>query len=1404
MKKRYMVLVAGIIATLSFGSSMIIANAREYMQTTNLFDTKFVTVESGVTCEGDIRAGTTLQPQYANAKATLSESVAGDFALDYNLFLENENAYGVRSWELRFHSIDTKQDVCVRVDVREESRLYQVVANDKLFTINGEGVAVKTENSGADVITFHPETLEVKVNGDELWDFSNYYNGSYTNDFILHGFSSYDVEIAFIDAQKDGGLIVYELNNQPLEGKVIYKDVVGPTIYASSYANGLVGEAYKLPKPYGYDVMDGEITDFSYEILLNGQYLETGVYEDGIVFTPSVSGTYVVNYCAEDSAHLRSTKSISIDILDDAPVCIFEDRGSPLDATVSKGSSLSIPRIFANSNLANGRDSFVGVSIYDNGKVDENYQDVMASGFEYTFQNDGIYSIVYKTDFNGIVYEYSYQVTVLSDVPVLSLENTIPENVSTGENYFIPNAVMRFNGVEKEATKYIVFPSGAKYKANVIKLTEYGFYKLVYSAEFNGTEYTEERWLRSVKSTGNLFGDNIQAEIGQYTKGNDSFKGVVITESIGKGGAMFSEPINVTDFKKENTLIELVAYPYVEGTRDYAQIVVTLTDINDPNNYIAIKCQQAGAKQTNSYVQVSHNGQKFIGADSPGELVSEPQKYGYNISHNFLGTSNELEGATLKISMDYKTKRIYCSSNADEWKFRGLEPDNAVIDLDDLAYYTETFKGFSDGKCYVSVSAGGFVGTEGRYIIRNIANYDFTKEYLNYENPILNIDYEGNDENIPQAVLHQKYPLFTANAKDILGNDVKVVASVYYNYGRTQQFEVDVKDGAFIPKMEGEYVIEYKAQDGLFNRTISTVKVNAKAKTEDFRLSFAEETITAYAGAFTALQELLYVGNHGKVRINNVSVKNNDSGEELEVVDGGVIADKLGTYTVNFELTDYLGRTANNSYRIVMQANPVPVFNDEVALLPVYKIGNSYTLPLIQATDFSGETAKESPVSIKVMYQDGYESQIGSDRVFTPIAGHGDNFTVIYQSRIGNGESATLQQTAKLVEYVSTNGQLNISDYFAKTNVAFTANSKQQTATVIDANKPASFAFAKPLSVQPLDIQLKVEKETNAFSRLRITLTDSIDLNRKLVLEVSKNNQKSHLSVNGGAPVLIVGSFYGNDAELGSGYNIRIAFRNSTMQILDASNKTVLGVTEDALGNAFNGFPSKMVYVDFEFLEVDAEGTASVSLLKINNQPLSDIKVDTIKPEIIVNGSYGGTAKINDVMELPTVSGYDVLSEIKSVSVSVTNADGKPVKSVDGILLDGNNDASRTYQVQLTEFGTYKVVYKVVDTNNNTATTLAKLIYVSKIEAVQYTFNGTVASKGKVNKAFELPTVQFASETSRFNVIIIGPNSAQESLPIENGKLSFIPKKKGKYTARYFIYDEYYNYELIDYQFIIE
>lgn len=189
----------------------------------------------------------------------------------------------------------------------------------------------------------------------------------------------------------------------------------------------------------------------------------------------------------------------------------------------------------------------------------------------------------------------------------------------------------------------------------------------------------------------------------------------------------------------------------------------------------------------------------------------------------------------------------------------------------------------------------------------------------------------------------------------------------------------------------------------------------------------------------------------------------------------------------------------------------------------------------------------------------------------------------------------------------------------------------------------------------------------------------------------------------------------------------------------------------------FKGFYGNLIYLDVALAGV--EGEAEVAIRKICNQVLkTSMKKDTIAPIVSYNGEYEIYADINTELKVYRAVVTDVLNPIVEYYLTVITPNGYAVAS-DGTVLN-KVSSDRDYTVTLDKLGTYIVEYYAKDAAGKTASGTKSNINVIDKESPTITIVGEIPKTAKVGDKITVPTVTLTDNVdTELEVVVIIYNS---------------------------------------------
>ena len=286
------------------------------------------------------------------------------------------------------------------------------------------------------------------------------------------------------------------------------------------------------------------------------------------------------------------------------------------------------------------------------------------------------------------------------------LESFLEETYVKGDIANIPNRLV--DG--KELQKIVYAPSGQAYAGNSIKLNEAGYWTIGYVTEDGLDEYRFFVNTPMFSFNGDLSNVSLGL-VSDYTQYSAGGASGAIAKIYPNEILTYNKPIDLTNHKQGDTIIEFSLLPNVQKTADAAQLYITLTDVYDPENVVTFRFNKAvdSTLWDNEYaiwLQAAAPGQEGKGMYGGGLHTHEgfsyeyiwtgfEQVYGTQVDASMSAyplTHEEVGSQKVRVSMDYENRYVFVN-------------DRIVIDLDAPLLQERVWEGFTDGRCLLSVYA---------------------------------------------------------------------------------------------------------------------------------------------------------------------------------------------------------------------------------------------------------------------------------------------------------------------------------------------------------------------------------------------------------------------------------------------------------------------------------------------------------------------------------------------------------------------------------------------------------------------------------------------------------------------------------------------------------------------------
>ncbi len=1257
---------------------------------------------------------------------------------------------------------------------------------------NREGAYTRFADGEAAELLFNPQTMQVHVMGDNgayrlAWDFSKEYNDGKLLEHNLTRFGEYTVDIVFDEVKSNGKgeLLVYSFGDYTFNKAFMDSK---PSISADVRANAVVGMEYVAPNAIATDLMQGKISQENIALTIYDNYGNI-LNEDGAyTFTPMVAGEYYLYYsCGE--AEEQSSAFYRIYAIEESSVTqSFSYDESIGNVELGVQSKLYIPMAEVNSTLsADGYGVEAFVTVKKDGVVLTEFEEC-AGGFEYTFSETGLYELIYQTDAFGVPMSEMKQVSVSDDVANIVVEE-IPETVEYMSTISVKSAQIYYGGEVLDSETTLVYPSGKVAQVGDSLLNELGYYTIIH--EYNGETF-EQRFAARQHFSDLFVSDASSVSYGEM-RSNQLVKGQML--SLANDDVLtynkvldFSDNTfdDSLDDKLQNTpFIELYMQPKSIGMVDVAGFYIVLTDATDPTNYIEIRMQYLSYLPNGMRIRARAAGQSWVGYNYDfwtGEIsVDSAQSHtdggtivALNPGHKI--TNRDFIGASLKLYFDNEKGCLYTKTwqekagNSTEdnyipipWLIRDFKTNDRLLSAEDTPW-----KGFATGEVYLSVYATGVTDTAELMVV-SIDGEDLTLPFvMDNVAPVINVNM--GEEN-PYAEVGTPFKVFDFEAEDAYAAVVEKDVKVYR--GQTE-LALD-ENGAFIPNSVGDYNIVYIAKDSFGNIAEKTVVIEARnsiAKPEIEILGELPETVnfgdTVYLPAYYGY------GGAGNVEV-NVRVTAIDSGKEIEVKHGQFICLEEGDYMVEYIAKDYIGNV-KISYQWIygVTRQTTPIFDETQLVLPkVFISGDAYNFKQYKAIYYTVDGVAEE-IEAKITVTDASGTDVEINGAYIPKASESVDVARI---KFTFEKSATKKIVIEREVPILTinQGQLGfLTKFFVTENAEVEAKNEAIYFTAL-AGGNAKYSFAKAVNEKYLTLGLR-KNDVKGFDVTKITIRDIYDADAVVTLTFMNTERGLTCSINGNKAST---ANYDSMGKFGFTYDA------STKSVLDVLGMKIGTIDTYVNGEAFEGFPSGAVYLDFE-----TDG--SVGLHLISNQTFNNYIRDAITPRITVNGSFTGTYVPGQRIVLPAASAYDVLSAIGEVKLKVRNEAGET-------LLSTTADKETVFIPET--YGLYSIVYSVTDISDNKISVSTSIMVNDDVKPT-LTFDGSLPETATWGSTVALPnyTVNDNGDITKATVkiYVCAPDGIMTL--VKDGKVTF--NRKGEYTIYYFVLDE--NNNPMNYTFYIQ
>lgn len=965
----------------------------------------------------------------------------------------------------------------------------------------------------------------------------------------------------------------------------------------------------------------------------------------------------------------------------------------------------------------------------------------------------------------------------------------IEEYYNLNEIFIVPERTAISSSGNLDVTHSLTFPNGEKSTADSVKLNQSGKYVLTYYAKddsnvsLNKKSFFVKYGICSLSSSESSY---------KYGKHSNSVEKEGLLVRLAEGDCLtFNNTISLSELNVNTTLVKFFQTPDICGAIDYSQINVKLEDIENPNKYFVLNVKHTPESDTLpfSYIKARADGQVLTGLLNTGEPTTTT--WGTQVYHTFSGlyfsepAKYDAKWNILTVSYDAATKGIYVNGML-------------VIDFDNPDHFSAIWDGFDSDNVRLSIYGDAYRAKTANFCVMEAYGVDIANDVMeDSDAPVIKID---NDyETMPLAIKDYSYPIPTANASDIFSGAVNVDVEVWFNYSSENAFMIPYSNNRFDTNYYGNYSIVYKATDLIGNVATKILNIYCVdiSEIEKLSIDISFDIDSSPIGKWVSIPTNAVVeGGCGNTYF-SIFAKKGDF--KIDITDGNFLPEEIGVWEIEFVATDYIGYKAYKTFYLDVVNNPVPIFNEPVVLPKVFISGADYVLPKAAVCDYSTNSKIVKPAtSIEVIDKNGSKIY-GIDEVITPeVANNGDKVTIKY---IYENAQPLVYEIPTILAWMKPEGAkrdyLQLQNYFYGEGFDIKLDNEFGYITASE-NGNVGWTFANTLLANNLSIILDSVPDKSNYEKLRIQLTDSLNPKISVAFDIIKNANASSISIDGYRSIMNFG--FTEEAKTNQ---LIFAYNNKEIEI---NNLYKYQVEETMFGEIFEGFSSNKIYLSISFINAVAEESQYI-IEKINRQVIYNAVSDNLEPSIMsIGNNYVCSGLINTNVIIPAeFIASDILDPNINWSLTVYSPNGKIVKDVNNVLLD-KVDPTVDYEIKLSMFGQYRVVYVISDTFNVRNNEFEYLYTINVDDSIppSISFSCKFQKEISVGEKIIIPNITLsdnldAAKDLVVSKYIIDPNGNSTKLSTKGNSLK--TSKVGKYRVIIVVVDTagnttYYNTEI--------
>lgn len=523
-------------------------------------------------------------------------------------------------------------------------------------------------------------------------------------------------------------------------------------------------------------------------------------------------------------------------------------------------------------------------------------------------------------------------------------------------------------------------------------------------------------------------------------------------------------------------------------------------------------------------------------------------------------------------------------------------------------------------------------------------------------------------------------------------------------------------------------------------------------------------------------------------------------GTLVDTTDYSFIPRKAGNYKCVYSY--FLGgEKYEYSYDISASVKDGPVFADTPNFPYAFVAGREYSLPMIDAADFSGGT--EVPAKVEITVKNGEENVTVANGKFTVPESDNGYLLIGYEAIVGEKRSLVEYEVpVTKVYYQIPNNRKPGVDYSALfvSNGVF-EQTAEEDGILFSAVSDFEVKYANRLLSDGFSLNFGFGDRANAESIL-IELTSYEDPNSAISIEFRKGVQAE------GIGSVILNGNNEKAFKYSKDQTLRICLDETGKRLLGMDDELLFLIDKDLNGNVFTGLTG-----GFLKLKVSVKSVYGTTDLKINSvglQSLNNSDSDLASPALFT-GVFGMEYYVGDTVEIPAPISVDNVDPVSFVTLSI-QLNGKYVKDLNGKDIE---NATGAVSFRVEKAGMYFMSYRVADCSGNVSTK-KRVIYVYDTQKPALHIDGNVAEKIRINEEMKIPgfSAQDNSEDGELilQAMMITPSGRVDVVSRNYDKkgncngfsvesVAYTFHQKGKYILVFTAMDAYGNTD--KYEFVI-